>query len=215
MTGTLVVAGTDTGIGKTVFAAALTGALNAFYWKPVQAGLEDETDSEIVRRLCGVDARQILPEAYALKTPASPHHAASIDGVNIDASGLAPPATPGPLVIELAGGLMVPVTRQVLQIDVLARWKMPVVLVSSTRLGTINHTLLSIEALKRRAIPVLGVAFVGDPAAESMRIIGEIGGVEVLGRLPRLNPLDAATLRKGFAENFNLGQVLGLGTGGP
>lgn len=215
MTQALVVAGTDTDIGKTVFSAALAAALNGAYWKPIQSGLDGETDSAAVQRLGGLPADRILPEAYRLKTPASPHYAARLDGVSIDAGTLTPPRTRCPLVIEGAGGLMVPLSDDVLQIDLYARWKLPVVLVSSTRLGTINHTLLSVEALKRRAIPILGIAFTGDPAAESLRIIAKLGGVKVLGTLPRLKPLDAGTLAGAFAENFKVADILGLGMGGP
>lgn len=215
MIGPIVVAGTDTGIGKTIFAAALTGALNGAYWKPVQSGLDGETDSETVARLSGVPAQQILPEAYRLKTPASPHIGAAIDGIEIDPERLTPPRTSCPLVIELAGGLMVPLTPRLLQIDLLQRWKLPVVLVSSTRLGTINHSLLSIEALKARAIPLLGIAFTGEPAAEPIRTIAELGRVKVLGRLPHVAALDNESLRAAFRENFDLRGILGLSEGGP
>ncbi|MBN9292236.1 MAG: dethiobiotin synthase, partial [Hyphomicrobium denitrificans] len=132
----IVVAGTDTDIGKTIFSAALVQALDGYYWKPIQAGLAGETDSEIVARLSGLPALRILPEAYRLNTPASPHFAAERDGVEIDVLRLRPRDVPGPLVIELAGGLDVPLTRRLLQIDVIAGWKLPVVLCSSTRLGT-------------------------------------------------------------------------------
>lgn len=215
MNGHIIVAGTDTGVGKTVFAAALTGALDASYWKPIQAGLDDETDSETVARLADLTQDRIHPEAYRLKRPASPHLAAALEGVTIDTAALTPPRIAGPLVIEGAGGLLVPLTPNVLQIDVFARWKLPLVLVASTRLGTINHTLLSIEAIKRRAIPLLGIAFTGDPAPESMRAVADFGGVTVLGRLPHLEPLEATRLRAVFAECFNIGRILGLGEGGP
>jgi len=211
----IVVAGTDTDIGKTVFAAALTGAMGAYYWKPVQSGLAGETDTDVVRRLTGLPSERLLPEAYRLKTPASPHYAADLDGIEIDVGALTPPRTATPLVIECAGGLAVPLTRKALQIDLLAQWKFPVVLVAATRIGTINHSLLSIEALKRRAVPILGIAFSGDEAPESARIIAELGGVKILGNLPRLDPLDAATLRTSFARNFDVAGILGLGMGGP
>jgi dethiobiotin synthetase len=215
MSQAIVIAGTDTDAGKTVLAAALCAALGGAYWKPVQAGLAGETDSDIVRRLGGLAPDRVLPEAYRLSTPASPHYAAELDGIDIDVANLAVPRTMFPLIIEGAGGLMVPLTRKALQIDLFARWKLPVVLVAATRLGTINHSLLSIEALKRRAIPILGIAFSGDAAPESARVIGEMGGVKVLGTLPHLDPLNAATLRTAFAANFNVGNILGLGMGGP
>ncbi|MEL6978582.1 MAG: dethiobiotin synthase, partial [Pseudomonadota bacterium] len=156
-----VVAGTDTEMGKTVFAAALTGALGARYWKPVQSGLEEATDSETVAHLARLSSDRVLPEAWRLRTPASPHLSARLDGVRIDPEALHPPQTDGPLVIEGAGGLLVPLTETVLYIDVFARWGLPVVLCARTALGGINHALLSLEALRRRSVPVRGVAFLG------------------------------------------------------
>lgn len=203
MSARIVVTGTDTGIGKTVFSAALAGALDANYWKPVQSGLEEETDSQAVQRMLGLAADRILPERYSLKTPASPHLAADIDGVSIDIAALRLPEVPGPLVVEGAGGLMVPLTREVTYIDVFARWGVPLVLCARTSLGTINHTLLSIEAIRARGIPLLGVAFLGDSMPDSEAIITELGHVRRLGRLPRLESLNAASLRAAFAEAFD------------
>ena len=210
MRSAIVVTGTDTDVGKTIFAAALVGALDGYYWKPVQAGLDGETDSEIVRRLSGLPAGRVLPEVYRLTTAASPHLAAERDGITIDIEGLAgaPLSHERAVVIEGAGGLLVPLTRSYLQIELFARWRVPVVLVAATRLGTINHTLLSIEALRRRGIPLLGVAFVGDENADSERTIAEIGGVRRLGRLPIVDPLDSETLRLSFAANFEAADFL-------
>lgn len=201
---TIVVAGTDTGVGKTVFSAALAGALEADYWKPVQSGLEGPTDSELVANLVRGKACRILPEAYRLKTPVSPHRAGEIDRVEIDIQTLRLPLSERPLVVELAGGLLVPLTRGVLQIDVLAGWRAPVVLVARTSLGTINHTLLSLEALRGRGVEVLGVAFVGAENADSERTIGEMGAVRRLGGLPQIEPLTSEKLAAAFAENFRL-----------
>ncbi|MGU3391709.1 dethiobiotin synthase [Sphingomonas sp. M1A8_2b] len=200
---TIVVTGTDTDIGKTVFAAALTAALGARYWKPVQAGLADGSDAASVASL-GVPADRVLPEAYRLTTPCSPHLAAEIDGVTIDPDRLALPEIGGPLVVEGAGGVMVPVTRELLFADLFARWGKPVVLVARTGLGTINHSLLSIEALRARGVPILGIAFVGDPVEDSEAIVATLGKVRRLGRLPRLEPLGATTLSQAFAANFDL-----------
>jgi len=198
---TIVVTGTDTDVGKTVFAAALTVALGAHYWKPVQAGLEDGSDAGTVERL-GVPAARVLPEAYRLTTPCSPHRAAEIDGVAIDPDALIPPMVDGPLVIEGAGGVLVPVTRSTTYADVFARWALPTVLVARTVLGTINHSLLSLEALRSRGVPVLGIAFVGEANPDTERTIAEMGTVKHLGRLPRLPQLDAATLAAAFAAGF-------------
>lgn len=206
-----VVTGTDTDVGKTVLAAALVAALDGCYWKPVQCGLAGETDAEIVRRLSGAREDRILPETYRLATAASPHLAAERDHIEIDVERLATLPDAGgarPLIIEGAGGLLVPLTRRLLQIELFARWGLPVILCASTRLGTINHSLLSIEALKRRGIPLLGIAFVGDEQTDSERTIVEMGGVRRLGRLPRLDPLDAASLRAAFEQDFRRSDFL-------
>jgi dethiobiotin synthetase len=208
MTARIVVTGTDTGIGKTVFAAALTGALDGFYWKPIQAGLDEETDRETVLRLSGLPQDRMLPEYYRLKTPASPHLAAKIDGLVIDPEELALPDVSRPLVVEGAGGLMVPLTEGITYIDVMARWRMPVALCARTTLGTINHSLLSIDALRSRNVPLLGIAFIGDENMESERIICEMGRVQRLGRLPHLASLTNETLRSAFAQHFNVGDFL-------
>jgi len=200
----IVVTGTDTDVGKTVFAAALAGALGASYWKPVQAGLEDGGDAALVGRLSGLPADHILPEAYRLSTPCSPHRAAELDGVAIDPDRLALPDGDGPLVVEGAGGVLVPLAGDILFADMFARWQAPVILVARTALGTINHSLLSIEALRRRDVPILGIAFVGDAVEESEAVIARLGGVHRLGRLPLLPVLDAGALADAFATCFDL-----------
>lgn len=143
----------------------------------------------------------ILPEAYRLKTPASPHLAAEIDGVTIDPDRLTPP--PGGLLIEGAGGALVPVTRSLLFADLFARWQIPVIVCARTALGTINHSLLTIEALRARGVPIHGLAFLGDAVADSEAIIAEIGGVRRLGRLPIIAPLTSENLAAAFAANFD------------
>lgn len=199
-----IVTGTDTDIGKTVFAAGLAGALGAHYWKPIQAGVEPEGDKERVAALSGLPASHILPEAYRLATPASPHLAARIDGVEIGLDRLELPQVDGPLVIEGAGGVLVPVSETLLMADLFAHWGVPVILCARTGLGTINHSLLSIEALRARGIPIAGIAFIGDPHAENERIIPALGKIPCLGRLPHLDPLDAAMLRSAFAAAITL-----------
>ena len=199
-----VISGTDTGIGKTVFAAALTQALQACYWKPVQSGLEEETDSETVERLGNVPRARILPEAYRLKMPASPHLSARLDNVTIDPALLQPPKTDKALVIEGAGGLLVPLTDRLLFADIFARWRVPLILCARTTLGTINHTLLSLSALKARDVPVIGVAFVGEENADSIRAIATFSGAKVLGRLPPVVPLTPRTLAEEFGKAFRL-----------
>ena len=144
----------------------------------------------------------ILPEAYRLVTPASPHIAAEIDGVTIDLDRLTPP--PGDLIVEGAGGALVPVTRTTLYADLFARWQIPVIVCARTALGTINHSLLTIEALKSRNVPVHGIAFLGDAMEDSEAIIAAIGGVRRLGHLPIVDPLTPENLAAAFNANFDL-----------
>ena len=199
-----VITGTDTDVGKTVFAAGLAAHLGARYWKPVQAGLAGATDSELVARLAGGRAT-ILPEAYRLATPCSPHEAARIDGVTIDTARLALPEGDGPLVVEGAGGALVPLGDGLLIADMFARWGLPVVVVARTALGTINHSLLTIEALRARGIAILGIAFSGDENTHSEAAIVRFGDVRHLGRLPLLAPLTAETLAAAFVAHIDTG----------
>jgi dethiobiotin synthetase len=199
----LFVTGTDTDVGKTVFAAALAGHLGGWYWKPVQAGLDGGTDAERVAALSGLPRERVLPEAYRLATPCSPHYAAEIDGLTIDPERLALPGQ-RPLVVEGAGGALVPLGGDLLYADMFARWGLPVIVVARTALGTINHSLLTIEALRARGVAIHGVAFIGDPVEDSEATICRIGGVRRLGRLPWLDPLDAESLARAFAEGISL-----------
>ncbi|OSJ19768.1 dethiobiotin synthase [Bradyrhizobium canariense] len=199
----VVVAGTDTGVGKTVFSAGLADALGGAYWKPIQSGLVDGTDSETVAALGRLKSHRIFPEKWRLRTPISPHLAAQIDGIVIELEQVTPPETSLPLVIEGAGGLLVPLNFRQTFADLIATWSHPVVLCSRTSLGTINHTLLSLEAMRRRSIRVLGVVFIGAVDAGVARTISEIGSVSILGNLPPLDPLTPDALRKAFADNFD------------
>jgi len=196
-----IVTGTDTGLGKTVFAAALAHALKGIYWKPVQAGIDGETDSEIVARLSG---GPVLPELYRFKMAASPHKAAAAESIRINPAKLVLPKTGAPLIVEGAGGLMVPFNPTTLFIDVFARWKAPLILCARTSLGTINHTLLSLEAIRARKIPLLGIAFIGEANEDSESIIVKLGKAKRLGRLAMVSPLNAKTLAKAFAAGFAL-----------
>ncbi len=209
MSSRIIVAGTDTGVGKTVFSAALAGALGAAYWKPIQSGLLEETDTQIVLRLSGLSAEDVLDERYRLKTPVSPHLAAEIDGITIDTENLVLPDTKKPLVVEAAGGLLVPLTQRTTYIDLIAKWGAPVVLCARTTLGTINHSLLSIEALRARGIPLLGVAFIGDENVSSEATITAMGQTRRLGRLPHLAALTPDALRAAFASQFTISDFVG------
>ncbi|MGE4431072.1 MAG: dethiobiotin synthase [Sphingobium sp.] len=212
MTRALIVTGTDTDIGKTVVAAGLTLCLlGARYWKPVQSGIDPGTDTQRVQALTGLPDDRFLPEAYRLREPASPHLSARLEGVTIAADRLAlPPAADAPLVVEGAGGVLVPLAENLLAIDLFARWQAPVILVARTGLGTINHSLLSIEAMRARHIPIGGILFSGDPHEENERIIPQLSGVRPLGRLPRLDPLDAASLRAAMQAHIDLAAISAL-----
>lgn len=204
MSQTLIVTGTDTGVGKTVVAAMLVLALDAFYWKPIQSGLTDATDTDTMATLTGIAGARLLPETYRLREPLSPHRAAELDGMTIDPAALVLPEIPRGrcLIVEGAGGTLVPVTRSVLQIELFARWQAPVVVVARTALGTINHTLLTIEAVRRREIPVRGIVFVGEENSDTQRTIGEFSGVRILGRVPVMKNLNPEALRSAFAQHF-------------
>src|SRR5258706_14493429 len=163
----LIVTGTDTGVGKTVVAAMLTLALEGVYWKPIQSGTEGGTDRERVRALTGLPEDRFRPERYLLREALSPHRAAELEDVRIDPSELELPDSPDDsrLIIEGAGGVLVPITRDILQIELFSRWRAPAVLVARPTLGTVNPTLLSLDALKHPPVEILGGVFVGDAMA--------------------------------------------------
>jgi len=190
----LVVCGTDTDVGKTVVSALLVQGLGAHYWKPVQSGLEGGGDSQRVRQMLNLEPERVVPEAYRLQQPVSPHWAAEQDGVCLDPDRLTLPQLSGPLVVETAGGLLVPLGRSWLQIEQLQRWNLPVLLVGRSGLGTLNHCLLSLEALQRRGIPVLGLILNGPLHPDNPHTLECFGGVPVLAQLPPLQPLCAAGL---------------------
>jgi dethiobiotin synthetase len=202
MSQTFIISGTDTGIGKTAAAALLTLGLGAHYWKPIQSGTDDGTDTATVKALTGLPDDCFLPEAYVLSAPLSPHRSAELDGVDITRDRLALPLLDGPLIVEGAGGLMVPVTRRLLQIDLFKSWGAPVILCARTGLGTINHTLLSVEALRARDMTLHGILFIGDDNPDNIRTIAELSGARILGRLPWLDRVDAESLKAAFADHF-------------
>jgi dethiobiotin synthetase len=192
----LVVCGTDTDVGKTVVSALLVEGLGACYWKPVQSGIEGGGDRDRVQALLELPPERIVPEAYRLAAPVSPHWAAEREGVAIDPERLALPPGDGPLVVETAGGVLVPLRRDWLQIEQLQRWNLPVVLVARSGLGTLNHTLLTLEALRRRQLTVLGLVLNGSPHPDNPQTLAELGAVPVLAELPPLAPLDRDALRR-------------------
>ena len=208
MTNRLVVCGTDTDVGKTVVSALLVQGLGAHYWKPVQCGLENgEGDRDRVQRWLELPSERIIPEAYRLEAPVSPHWASALDGGDplhpgapIDPQRLNLPAHPGALVVETAGGLLVPLRLDLLQIEQLQRWQLPVLLVARSGLGTLNHTLLSLEALRERQIPVVGVLLNGPAHPNNLSTLEQLGGVPVLGCLPPLEAINPKSLREQWQE---------------
>jgi dethiobiotin synthetase len=197
-----IVAGTDTGIGKTTVAAMLMLALDALYWKPIQSGTTEGTDRQHVQATTQLPDDRFLPERFVLTQPLSPHRAAELDGVEIQTQALAVPTSDRMLIVEGAGGLLVPITRRKLQIDVFADWRLPLILCARTALGTINHTLLSIEALHSRRMPLHGLIFIGDDNPDNMRTIVEFSGCRMLGHVPRLDRIDRGALLDVFARGF-------------
>jgi dethiobiotin synthase len=188
------VTGTDTDVGKTVVSAWLLAHLDACYWKPVQAGAEPETDSATVRRLAEVSADRILPEAYLLSEPIAPHEAAQRSGIAIDMAKLVPPPCDRPLVIEGVGGLMVPLTDEAYVVDLATELHLPLILVARSTIGTINHTLLSLEAIRRRGLPLAGVVINGPETPHNRAAIERYGQVEVIAEIPWLETVSRSTL---------------------
>lgn len=179
----ITVTGTGTDVGKTLLAAAIMSCHQEYsYWKPIQAGSLSDSDSMTVQRLSGCSHDRILEERYRFQAALSPHLASSIEGVAIEDNTLMPPQV-HPLLIEGAGGLMVPINEQVLFVDLFVKWSLPVLVAARSDLGTINHTLLTIEALRSRDIPTIGVVVVGHVNRENEQAIEHYSGIPVLGRL--------------------------------
>jgi dethiobiotin synthetase len=189
--------GTDS--GKTLVSAIITQMLNADYWKPIQAGFPTDTDQ--VRNLVSNPKTNFHQEAYLLNTPASPHAAAALESISIEIDIINLPETKNALVIEGAGGCLVPLNDQDVVIDIAAKLKVPVVVVANLYLGSINHTLLTAEALKSRNIEVKGVVFNGDENAESERIILLKTGWKCLLRIPKLDTINSAVVSS-YAEKL-------------
>lgn len=195
------VTGTDTDIGKSVACAWLLRRWNAAYWKPIQAGVGQDaaTDTEFVRQLSGLPEQRFHPPAYTLALPRSPHEAAREEGIEIcmDSLLLKRPKETRPLVVEGAGGIMVPLNDTLFMLDLMVQLDLPVVLVARTALGTINHTLLSLACLRRQNLAVAGVILNGPTDAENRQAIRHYGQVAILAEIPPLHPLDQKNLMEG------------------
>ena len=186
-----IVCGTDTDIGKTLISSFFVRGLNSFYWKPIQSGIESQTDSQTVETLAKVSRDKIIKEAYVFTKPLSPHWAAEIDQKAINFDKLRLPKVQGSLIVETAGGLMVPITRNFLQIDQIKQWNLPVILVCKSSLGTLNHTLLSIEALKRRNIEILGLVVNGEKHLDNPKTLVDFSGIPLIAEFPYIKKIDS------------------------
>jgi dethiobiotin synthetase len=204
MTGYFVT-GTDTNVGKTVLSALLVAALDAVYWKPVQTGAIEGTDRESVRRWTEATEERLPLERYRFDPPVSPHLAAREAGVQIELDEIKFP--PGPegrtWIVEGAGGVMAPINENQLMLDLMKHIGFPAVIASRTALGTINHTLLTLAALREANVPIFGVALVGDENVENRRAIEHFGKVRVIGRIPVLQKINRAALLDAYENHFD------------
>ena len=210
------ITGTDTGVGKTALSALLVAALDAFYWKPIQTGSIEGTDRETIRRLAEVPDERLLPESYIFEPPVSPHLAAREAGVRIRLDNLAWPRAESrdgarTWIVEGAGGVLVPVNESETMIDLMRRIELPVLIAARSTLGTINHTLLTLAALRAARLEVRGVVSVGDAHEENRRAIEHYGDARVIGRIPWTQPLNRATLLDAFARHFDRAALLAAG----
>lgn len=197
------VTGIGTDIGKTVISAILVEALKADYWKPVQAGDLDNTDTMKVKKIISNKQSVFHPEAYRLTQPMSPHAAAMHDGIQINLNNIIPPKHNRTLIIEGAGGLMVPLNNDFLIIDLIEKLNAEVILVSQNYLGSINHTLLSAEALQKRKIPVNGIIFNGEPVKTTQSFISRYTGLKELFHVMHENKINRQTILK-YASNLKI-----------
>lgn len=210
----LFVTGTDTGVGKTTVSAALVCRLShpAFrYWKPIQTGIEQDNDTETVARLSGAAAERILDEGVRLTRPLSPHLAARLSDAPISLTDLLSIASRQPptdrWIVEGAGGVLVPINDHANITDVMLGLGLPALIVARSGLGTINHTLLTIEGLRHRRVPVAGVVMVGERNADNRAAIERFGKVRVVGELPWLDAVTPEAIRE-QAERFDPDYVL-------
>jgi dethiobiotin synthetase len=203
----LFVTGTDTNVGKTVLSALLVAALNGTYWKPIQTGASEGTDRQQVLRWADLPESRTIAECYCFDPPVSPHLAAEATGVTIELGRICrPPQVPAPpLIIEGAGGVMVPINDSELMIDLILKLGAPVVVASRTALGTINHTVLTVRALRDAGISAKGVVMIGPENADNERAIERYGAVPVVGRIPMLQCICYKTLLQVFETEFDRG----------
>jgi dethiobiotin synthetase len=199
------VTGTDTGIGKTVLSAMLVAALDGTYWKPVQTGALEGTDRSSVRLWTACPEERLLPERFCFDPPVSPHLAAREAGIRIALDDFELPASAAkrPLIVEGAGGAMVPLNAHDLMLDLMRHFGLPVIVATRTALGTINHSLLTLAALRAACVRVHSVVMIGEENIENRRAIEHYGEVRVIGHIPVLRQISRATLLEAFEKNFD------------
>ncbi len=197
--------GTDTNVGKTVLSALLVAALDAVYWKPVQTGASENTDRASVRAWAEASEDRLPAERYRFDPPVSPHLAAREAGVRITLDAFALPAAPAgrKWIVEGAGGAMVPLNESDLMLGLMRRIGFPIIVAARTALGTINHTLLTLAALREARLPICGVALIGEENIENRRAIEHHGNVCVVGRIPMLKRIDRAALLDVYETHFD------------
>lgn len=200
----IFITGTDTGIGKTLISAVLLSGFKGKYWKPVQSGIEDITDTQWIMEKTGLDKSHFLEETFRLRQPLSPHAAAEADGVYIDLDKFQIPDTDKgeTLIIEGAGGIMVPLNDKILMADLIRKCDAPVILVTGSQLGTINHALLSITYLKSTGASIFGVIMNGQKNSINRDAIEHFGKVEVIAEIENLQAINPETLKNCFITNF-------------
>lgn len=190
-----IVSAIDTNMGKTIVSAILAEALSAMYWKPIQSGDLENSDSKKIAAL--TEGVSIIPETIKLKLAASPHLSAKEEGIKLTREQFSLPFTEGNLIVEGAGGLLVPLNDDgLLLADLFKDWHLPVILVCRNYLGSINHTLLSLEVLKQRSIPIAGLIYVGDAHEPSESIISKIGKIPTLARILLVKTPDKHFVKK-------------------
>lgn len=195
------VTGTDTGIGKTLVSAMLCLGLDSAYWKPVQSGFDEGSDSEWIHHITGIDKKKIFPETYKLKMPLSPHQAAAIDGVTIEMDKFKMPDC-RQLVVEGAGGIMVPLNQHYMVIDLIKQLNLPTLVVARSGLGTINHSVLTVKTLQAHQIEVLGVVLNGEHNEPNKQAIEHYAQVPVIAQIPLLEKIDRNSLMSTFHKSF-------------
>lgn len=199
----ILIAGIHTGIGKTICSAVICQALGLDYWKPVQAGDLDNSDSIFIKRNVINPSCKIHPERYRLSIPASPHYAAAQDDIEIKRSDFILPHTNNSLVVETAGGIMSPLAKNFLNIDLMEQLKLPVILVSNNYLGSINHTLLTVAALQQRNIFVSGLVFSGEAVDATRNYILEHTKLPLLFSIPFFKKIDSDAIAA-FAKTVSI-----------